>query len=100
MCYREKKTKHSKLILELLSLAVVQYELFKCPRMVTKLTLQTAEEMMVTADYKDALQVDKLTNQNNFIRWGHLRQTVICITVRRRRWQLVHLCALHTTLHI
>ena len=66
MCYREKKTKHSKLILELLSLAVVQYELFKCPRMVTKLTLQTAEEMMVTADYKDALQVDKLTYQNNF----------------------------------
>jgi len=57
MCYREKKTKHSKLILELLSLAIVQYEIFKCPRIVTKLTLQTAEEMMVTADYKDALQV-------------------------------------------
>ena len=24
-------------------------------------------------------------------------QTVICITVRRRRWHLVHLCAVHTT---
>ena len=56
MLYREKKVKHSKIILESLSAAISQYQMFKCPRMTTKLVLQKAEEMMATMEYSEALQ--------------------------------------------
>ena len=57
MLFRERRVKHSQSILDLLSQAGGQFNLFKCPRMVTKLTIQQAEEMMVMSDYKQALQI-------------------------------------------
>ena len=54
---REKKVKHSQMILELLKLSVTQYQLFNCRRMRNKLMIQQAEEMMVTAEYRQALDL-------------------------------------------
>jgi len=56
MQFRERtRAKHSQSILDMLTLATEQFQLFNCPRMTSKLTLQMAEEKMVTSDYKGAL---------------------------------------------
>ena len=45
--YRERtRTRHSQLILELLRLAVDQFDRFRSPRMTSRLTLQMADEEM------------------------------------------------------
>jgi len=56
MQFRERtRAKHSQIVLDMLRLATEQFRLFNCPRMVAKLTMQTAEEKMVKTDYKSAL---------------------------------------------
>ena len=54
--YRERtRTKHSQIILQLLRLAVEQFDKFRSPRMKNRLTLQMAEEEMAEGEYSAAL---------------------------------------------
>ena len=55
---------------------------------------QSGEEILWT---KKRVQFDDLLFT---IEGMPLQQTEICITVRRRSWQLLHLCTAHTTLHM
>jgi len=79
LMYRERtRTKHSLMVRALLKLAAEQFEIFSCPRVVTRINIQIAEELMVEGAYSEALS---LLSQHAPVyrseRWGGLLSSLL-----------------------